>query len=147
MKNIISVLIVLFFSFPIFAQEDMRNEELGWVDQQVKAILPERVGIDEGAINSIQQPFIFLELKKDKNGMVVTKKVVKSYKGTSSSLHLKLIINSQALIGHRWYSLNDRILGYKIIAIDKASVKLVKNGKIKVLSIKTNVNKIKIYTK
>jgi hypothetical protein len=156
MKILVSILLSVFLVAALYAEQKgvvpsakkpLHNEELSWVDQQVEAILPDREGVQESAINTIKRTFIFQEIKKDKDGKIIAKKVLRSQKRHYVSLRLKLIINSRALIGTRWYRLNDKIAGYRVAAIDKESVKLVKNGRVKILSIKTNKHRIKIYTK
>lgn len=103
--------------------------DLSWVDKQIEAIQPERSGIADKNINSIKEPFIFLN--DDTNSTKVSSpnkvtKVVKAEDGTVKKvivtlkpLKLSAIMNQNALINQKWYKLNDKIRDYKLIKIEK----------------------------
>ncbi|MBU0633378.1 hypothetical protein KKA17_12150 [bacterium] len=157
MKNLISMLSLLLISSVIFAQEGVntstiidkvanKSQELGWVDEQIKAIIPERKGISNSSIDIITEPFIFATVISTHSGSIKT--VLRTLNKTwKPSLKVTLIINSKAFINGRWYGLNDRLYGYKITSIDNEKVSLVKNGKTKILSMKKGNKHIEINTK
>lgn len=147
MKKIISILSLLFISSSIFAQETVnKSQELAWVDEQIKAIIPERKGIANSFIDMIGQPFIFVNVITTQSGAVKT--IARPLSITRKpSLKVTLIINSKARINGKWYGLNDRVQGYKIASIDNDKVSLVKNGKTKLLSMKKGNKHIEINTK
>lgn len=161
MKNIISILSLLLISSIAFAevaavpaakaQVDVnKGEELSWVDEQIKAIIPPRKGISIEYIDGVIQPFIFVVVDKTGKPGVAGSKTsgIRAFKGTwKPSLRVTIILNSKALISGRWYSVNDRVQGYKVAAIGKNTVSLVKNKKTKILSIKQDNKNIQINTK
>lgn len=154
MNNIISILSLIFVFFLIVVKADdtsskniAKSQELSWVDKQIQAILPERKGISDSFIDTIHQPFIFTLVKSDKSS-TVSAGVLHIYKKTRHSyLKATLIINSKALINGRWYNLNDKVHGYKITSIGNDKIALLKNGKIRILSINKDNKNIKINTK
>ena len=158
MKKIISILSILLISSTAFAEVPApatkaqqgvnKGEELSWVDKQIKAIIPPRKGTSTTYIDSINQPFIFVVVtKKGKSGITTTKPLRAFKRSWSTPLRVTIIINSKALIAGRWYNVNDKVQGYKVAAIGKNTVTLVKNKRKRILSIKRDNKKIKINTK
>ncbi|WP_345991918.1 hypothetical protein [Sulfurimonas sp. HSL-1716] len=159
MKNIILILSVLLMSSVVFAQGavpiekapqgTVKSKELSWVDEQIRAIIPARKGTTNAFIDTINQPFIFV-VKKEKaeNAQSKTASGTRVFKKRRIwPLRVTLIINSKAFINGRWYGINDKVRGYKVTSIDKVKVSLVKNKKVKILSIKKDNKNIKINTK
>ena len=158
MKNIISILSLLLISTIAFAEAAApiakpkpsvnKGEELSWVDEQIKAILPPRKGKSTTYIDTVTQPFIFVVVTKEgKDGVAISKTSRVFKRSWRAPLRVNIIINSKALIAGKWCSVNDWVQGYKVVAIGKNTVKLVKNKKSKILSIKQDNKKIQINTK
>jgi hypothetical protein len=124
-----------------------KNSELNWVNQQVQAILPPRQGISISYINTLKEPFDFTYVERTKTGKKVIFTDHKHLYKQFYPLHVTLIINSKALINGKWYALNQKIRGYKIIAINNLGVKLKKKNLIKTLLIRQKNNNIKIHIK
>lgn len=127
---------------------NLYSTELQWVDEQIDAIKPLRVGLKRSDVSVLKDPIIFIKDKvaSDPKSKTKTKskkytkrkKTYRSYSKTSSksknnnkairSLRLEAIINNSALISGRWYKLNDKIKTYKISEIDATTVLLTKKG-------------------
>lgn len=135
----------------LFSALSLHANELAWVDEQVKAIKPARVGIDSATINKVKDPFIFLKKKmviKKKRKPVIKQKPLYSsidLKSTNTkstkrptkpkkSLRLELIINKSVKINGEWYKLNSKVDGYTISAIHSDTVVLTKSGSKIILS-------------
>ncbi len=151
--------------FITFTYASSEVNELSWVDEQVNAIKPPRKGVDERKIAKLSDPFIFLKKNslnseeeekptkksKQKNTPKYTKSSTykKVYRKKSvSSKHFKLgaIVNDTAFINGQWYKLHDKIKGYKVMTIKKATVVLTKKGKKIMLSIHKKNKNIKFKT-
>ena len=135
--------------------------ELAWVDEQVNAIKPARVGENNSNISRIKNPFIFLKKngynidKINTTNSSLTKKITSSTNSTknslqatkqyysSSSFTLGMVINNSAYINGKWFKIGDKINNYKITKIAKSSVTLKQNSIIKVISIATKNNNLK----
>jgi len=134
---------------------NLNSTELQWVDEQIDAIKPLRVGLKLSDVSVLRDPIIFIEQKKEEtvgksNFKTKSKKIVKrkktyrSYSKTSSkskinyktiqNFKLEAIINNSALISGKWYKLNDKIKTFKISEIDRTTVLLMKKGKNIILS-------------
>lgn len=135
--------------------------ELSWVDEQVNAIKPNRVGTTNSSISKITSPFVYLkknvpkDAKTNKVNKSATSIKTKSYTPTrnySSSnrtskkakriklkppFSLSAIINSSALINGKWYKVGDKVKRYKIMDIGKRSITLSRNKITTVLKIKS----------
>ena len=129
-------------------------DELTWVDQQVEAIKPARVGISEKEIAKIKDPFIFLvkeDEKVTKDGKKSVKKVhkrshyIKKYH--SKRLHLEAILNKSAMINKRWYKEGQRVYGYKLVKVNRTSVVLQKQNKKLLLSTTSKSKNLKFHNK
>jgi len=103
----------------LFLQTTYSANELSWVDTQIDAIKPERVGIDDSKIIKVEDPFIFFkkDSKKDKSIKISTsvkhKNIVKQIPSTNNDvkqtppdMKLSAIINNSALINGEWYRVN-----------------------------------------
>ncbi len=138
MKNLFLTLFLL--SLNLLANE------LQWVDEQIEAIQPPRVGISESEIALLKDPFIFLK-KSDTNTtvntttttLVTTDIQMKKEPIEKKELILDAIMNKSALIDGKWYKLNDKIDDLTISDISTTTVTLSKKGKKEILS--TNKNK------
>jgi len=121
------------------------DTELSWVDTQVDAIRPARVGINNYEIMKIQDPFIFYKKKSDKSKKI-TGVVKASISGSSANsvkaslkkkpkpMKLSTIINNSALIDGKWYRVNEKIAGFIVSSITRTNVVLSKGKKKLVLT-------------
>jgi len=142
----------LFYIIPFIITTSFANE-LSWVDEQIEAIKPSRVGVSLKEISRLKDPFIFLhrgkkdeekEIKLNKKSVVITKTtstpvIKKVHKG----LFLEAILNKSALINGKWYKVGDEVYGYKILSIEAKSVELKKNKKRKILTTKSKKTNLK----
>ena len=137
MKVLIKLTLISIVSLDIFANN------LTWVDKQILEIKQTRAGIKNSNIVKIKNPFIFLE----KNGYnIVSTKKVKKIRVTKKRLKehntipiLEMIINKSALINGQWYQVNSVVDGYKVNAINKASVDISFKNKKFILSLKSKI--------
>jgi len=129
--------------------------ELKWVDEQIAAIKPPRVGILNKNITKLQNPFVFL-VKKDKKtavekGKESSKKVIRhAYyirKHYYRHLYLEAILNKSVMINRRWYKEGHFVYGYKIVKVNRTSVLLQKQNKKLLLSTMSKSKNLKIYNK
>lgn len=134
-----------------------QDKELTWVDEQIQAILPARIGISDGLINSLKDP---MKMKKpvpvlSANGsrMLAPPKLGSSLitlppKVIEEPLRLQAIMNKSVLINQKWYKLNDSVRNYNLTEIKSNSVLLSgkKNQKLVLFLTKPN-NNIQITTK
>ena len=139
-----------FITMAILLTANLSSNELTWVDEQVEAIKPPRVGMKNRELSVTKNPFIFLKKNRtdelsSKNGTKRTrpasvprraatssdiKKVIKKKKGLS----VTMLMNSSALINGKWYKVGDKVSGYKVSKMDSTSVLLTKKSKKLLLS-------------
>ncbi len=163
------LLILAVFSAIMYANTPGQNLKLKWVDEQVEAIKPNRVGLSAHATSMLKNPFLTqlrINRMKDKKpedekqkssaepSKVVTYAEASEPMDTVDEpegrkpLHLQTVINkTRVLIDGKWYAVNDKVYGYQIKKIDAASVLLKSKKKELKLFIATNNSKIKIQTK
>jgi len=142
--------ITLFF----LLTQHLYANELTWVDEQVEAIKPPRIGISDKEIDKIKDPFIFL-VKEDKKVLKSTKKSSKRiYKRShfvkkhyGKKLHLEAILNKSALINQRWYKEGQWVYGYKLIKVNRTSVVLQKQNKKLLLTTVSRSKNLKFHNK
>ncbi len=145
MKNLY-LLLTLLIATQLF------SNELAWVDEQVEAIKPARVGISDKDISKIKNPFIFLH-KNDDSKLSGAKKGISpaSYKKVVKrrTLHFRLeaILNKSAMINGKWYKQGSYVHGYKLVKVDRKSVLLIRKNKKLLLSTISRSKKIKINNK
>ena len=115
---------------------NLEANELSWVDEQVAAIKPKRIGVSKSDILSLKDPFIIYKTveKIDENGKkstVIIKKDLPELELSSKNIEpkvkliLQAIMNQSVLINGKWYKLNDKIGRYKVIDIKSSLVILV----------------------
>lgn len=127
------------------------DKELTWVDEQIQAILPARVGVPEGYIASLRDP---MKIKKPPVSPLGSSKLLAPPKLGSNTifveepLRLQAIINKTVLISGKWYKINDVVRNYTLTEIKNSSVLLTgkKEQKLILFLTKQN-NNIKITTK
>ncbi|MDP3120911.1 MAG: hypothetical protein Q8N01_10885 [Sulfuricurvum sp.] len=134
------------------------DKEVAWVDEQIQAILPSRIGVADGFINSLNDPIKYVSLAlKDGNGgikllappklgglpsMPLVAQIVEE------PLRLQGLMNKSALINGKWYRMNDAVRSYTLAEIKPDSILLSgsKGQKLILFISKQNTN-IKINTK
>ncbi|RLA81718.1 MAG: hypothetical protein DRG78_08810 [Epsilonproteobacteria bacterium] len=139
-----------FITIALLLTANLNSSELDWVNEQVEAIKPPRIGMKNRELSTLKDPFIFL--RKNRTNKPKGKNVAKKSRSTSSSnrataasgkkttlkkkssLSVSLLMNSSAMINEKWYRVGDKINGYKISKIDSTSVLLIKNKKKLLLS-------------
>jgi hypothetical protein len=150
MKNILLILSLFGFSLSV-------ADELKWVDEQIQAIKPPRIGITKSNIDMIEDPFIFLKkqlkeksttkaLRSNKNAMSKqnrSKSVTNTISEQTASFSLGAIINKSALINGRWYELHSKIGRYTLSNIDTTSVILSYKNKELLLTTRAKIKKLK----
>ena len=145
MKTLFSIsLISLLYAHITFANE------LSWVDEQIEAIKPSRVGVSLQDIAKLHDPFVFLHKKSEKKKMqsspsatISTPKPIKTAQKVNNGLSLEAILNKSALINGKWYKIGDSLYGYTITKIDIKSVALIKNKKTTILSTQSKKTNLK----
>jgi hypothetical protein len=145
MKIYINTFIIL-----IFAQLNA-GTDLKWVDEQIDAIKPSRSGVSSAFINSLKDPIKLTLPKDDKKIVTSTSSGIKyskpGRKFHSQPLTLEAIMNKNAYINGKWYSINDKVRGQKITLIDKNYVVLKYKKKRTRLFVNNKNKKIKITTR
>jgi len=147
MKTLLLVLSLLLFS-------NLLANELSWVDEQVKAIKPQRSGMRHSTIATLKNPFIFLEKNRTESVSVASKTKLKSTPITQKratqrratikkTLTLNAIINNSVMINGEWYKIAGVINGYTIKKISRSSALLIKNKKKLLLSTHSSNTKLK----
>ena len=136
-----TLLIVTF----LLLTQSLSSDELTWVDEQIDAIKPPRVGVKNSVISRLKDPFIFLKKKSSKKSSVAqNKRVVPNGMLRASNktkavvvkkvLTLDAIMNKTALISGKWYKLNDKVGKYVLSSVSRTSVILTNKNKKLVLS-------------
>ena len=120
--------------------------DLGWVDKQIQAIKPKRVGIEDSYIANLQNP-ILLKRVEEVEKPPETEPVYDLNATTSAPdkpLKLFAILNNSALINGQWYKEHDEVRGYTLTRVGSDNVVLSdKEGKLK-LFLTEEKDKIKI---
>lgn len=131
------------------------DKELTWVDEQIQAILPARIGVTDGLIGSLIDPMkmkkaipvasksnLLAPPKLGGNGLALPPKMVEE------PLRLQALINKSALINGKWYKQNDPVRSFVVSEVKSCSVLLIgkKEQKLILFLTKQN-NKIKFTTK
>jgi hypothetical protein len=140
----LTTLLLLLISVELFANE------LAWVDEQIAAIKPARVGIANKKISKLKNPFIFLhrtEIKKKSTTRKYSRKSSRRRYRYSRKFSLEAVLNKSVLINGKWYKKGEKIHGYKIEKIKFHSVLLKKGTKMIFLSTEKKNNHIKINNK
>lgn len=137
------------------------DKELAWVDEQIQAILPARIGVADGYINSLNDPIKYVSSKPILAtngiklllppklgsmamlpGMPIVAKVVEE------PLRLQGLMNKSALINGKWYHINDTVRSYRLAEIKPSSILLAgAKGQQLILFISKQNTNIKINTK
>jgi hypothetical protein len=138
MKKLLLLLILLTGSLFASASTD-------WVDKQVQAIKPPRVGVSHAAINSVKNPFIFVYKESSASTTVSSTSSAQTSKVTP--MQLSAIVNNSALISGTWYQVNDKVRGYTLAKIESDSVLLTLDKTRKMLFVTNENPNIKIQVK
>jgi len=127
----------VFFALLLLSFTAFGDTTLSWVDKQIEAIKPPRPTIPESQFSKVEDPFIFINVKKleEKNAVTAKKRKRNSYKKKYKvKLSLSIIMNNKARINSKWYKLGDTLYGYKLTKIDSNRVVLTKRGRTRILS-------------
>ena len=118
------ILLFLYLSLQLSANE------LKWVDEQIKAIEPPRVGLQNKNVAKLTDPFLFVK-SKDKAKKKATKATSTLYHSKHRTwryplrkLHLSMTMNKSAKINGKWYKIGDTIHRYKIFDVKLSKVTL-----------------------
>lgn len=137
------------------------DKELAWVDEQIQAILPSRIGVADGFVNSLNDPMKYLSQVPEAGGssikllappklggmpmlpsMPIVPKIVEE------PLRLQGLMNKSALINGKWYRINEAVRSYTLAEIKPNSILLSgAKGQKLILFISKQNNNIKINTK
>jgi len=134
----------------LFTTQLMAANELSWVDQQIEAIKPPRVGLDLKKLTKVHDPFIYLRKKsKKKSGAsrgkkrYTASKTKKIVKRKPFRITLNAILNKSAMINGKWYRVGATVYGYKLAEVNHNQILLTKNNKKILLSTKSKSIDIK----
>ncbi len=133
------------------------DKELAWVDEQIQAILPSRIGIADGVINSLRDPMKMAKpAPKVSTGLRLmapppklgTSGIIAPPKIVEEPLRLQAIMNKAVLINGKWYRVGDAVRDQSLVEIKSNSVLLIgKKGHKLILFLTKPSNKIQITTK
>lgn len=134
------------------------DRELAWVDEQIKAIIPVRIGVSDGYINSLNDPIKYKSSAPMATGIstnLLAPPKLGSFpmlltppKVVEEPLRLQALMNKSALINGTWYRLNDAVRSYRLVDIKATSILLSgAKGQNLILFITKQNNDIKINTK
>jgi hypothetical protein len=134
----------------LLATVSYASSELKWVDEQIEAIKPARVGLNKQDIAPLKDPFILLVKKEEKKEVKKAKKVTSKYlykkrvHKKSYSFKLEAIMNKSALINGKWYKEGSPLYGgYSLLKVGTKSVVLKKGSKRRTLSTVTKNQNLK----
>lgn len=132
------------------------DKELAWVDEQVLAILPARIGIPEGFINSLRDPMKMKKAAPSLSGSKLlappklgsTMGILAQPKVIEEPLRLLAIMNKSVLISGKWYHVGESVRNFTLAEIKSNSVLLAgkKDQKLILFLTKQN-NNMQIITK
>lgn len=121
--------------------------ELSWVDDQIKAIKPPRVGIQSGYIDLLKDP---IRLAQEPNATDANPSVHYTASGkVDRMLHLKpltleAVMNGRAYISGTWYRIDDKVQHSILTSIEEDHVVLTEKNKKTRLFVNPQNDKIKI---
>jgi hypothetical protein len=128
------------------------DKELTWVDEQIRAIIPTRVGVPDGFVNSLRDPMKMnqaLSTPTSGSKLLAPPKLGSDLpKVIEEPLRLTAIMNQSVFINGKWYKVGDNIRTFSLAEIKSSSVLLAgkKDQKLILFLSKQNSN-IKIITK
>jgi hypothetical protein len=138
------------------APQSHTDKELAWVDDQILAILPARVGIPDGYINSLKDPMKMKKSPLSTNGgnLLAPPKLGSSGslltlpKIVEEPLKLMAIMNKSVLINGKWYKTGQTVREFTLSEIKVNSVLLTgKKNQQLILFLNKQNNNIKLNTK
>jgi hypothetical protein len=137
----------LFISLFLYLSFQLNASELTWVDAQIKAIKPPRIGLNPNKLTPLKDPFLFVKSKdtakkKPKASTKLYRSTYKSRRLSLKRLHLTMIMNKSAKINGKWYKVNEKIRGYTIVNIKSSKVILGYHKKHYTLSTDTENKKL-----
>ncbi len=146
LKTILLLMIGIIFNSTILIADNM-----SWVNEQLKAIKPKRIGISDQEISLIKDPFIFLKKKDDKKKKQKKKAsfstapvmVPQVEEPVFRDFKLYAIMNKTALINNKWYKKGEKVHGFTLVKVNLTQV-VLRRGKesivLSTLSTKLNTN-------
>ncbi len=125
------------------------NTDLAWVDDQIEAIKPPRVGVNNTIINALKDPIVkkIVQVSNSNSNKVPPVKGKISRNLEFKPLTLEAIMNGSAYVNGNWYHLHDTVRGQKITAINEEYIILSKQKKETRLFVNPKNSKIKITTR
>jgi hypothetical protein len=132
------------------------DKELAWVDEQIFAILPARVGVPDGYINSLRDPMKMKQvapIPKPINLLAPPKLgnsigILAQPTVIEEPLRLLAIMNNSVLISGKWYKVGQSVRNFTLTEIKSNSVLLTgKKDQKLILFLNKQNNNIKIITK
>lgn len=137
----------------VVTTQPKEDPQLAWVDEQIFAILPTRVGVPDGFINSLRDPMKMknsVPTLKSGSGLLAPPKLgtLSQPKIVEEPLRLLAIMNKSVLINGKWYKTGESVRNFSLSEIKPNSVLLIgkKDQKLILFLTKQNSN-IKIITK
>jgi len=119
-----------------------------WIDAQIEAIKPPRQGVSHSAIEQVNNPFVFVGVKRAPKKVAAKPKAPRTAGPVSEvGLRLLAVMNNSALINGRWYKLNDNVHGYTLAKVNPDSVMLTKYQTKRMLFVTRENKNIKIQVK
>jgi len=109
------------------------DKELIWVNEQIQAIIPSRVGVTDGFINSLLDPIKYTTpiLLPNSNGSKLlappklgSMALIPIIPKVEEPLRLQALMNKSALINGKWYKINDAVRSYNLSEVKQNSVLL-----------------------
>jgi hypothetical protein len=140
----------LIVTFLFIAVSLLADANTDWVDAQVKAIKPSRVGVSSSAVNGTRNPFLFQYSSTSNATQKGTSNATSSNKSMPTvqrPLQLFAVMNNSALISGNWYKSSETVHGYTVTDIQPDSVLLKKGSSHKKLFINSENKNIKIQVK
>jgi len=140
---------IVMLALPTLILAASANRDLAWVDEQIDAIIPKRVGLNAHETAILENPFrgMFAQEKKETIEDSDVKVAVEEV-DERKPLRLQAIFNrKKAMIDGKWYRTDDKIYGYSIKNIENTSVLLRSKKDELRLYIASKKSNIKIQTK
>ncbi len=128
------------------------NSDLKWVDDQIEAIKPNRVGIDSSYVDALKDPVVVKTVDQP-DSKTASGKSAPSYAGKSARklelrpLTLEAVFNDAAYINGHWYKLNEKVRGLNLSYINDDYIILSGKKKKTRLFVNNKNSKIKITTR
>jgi hypothetical protein len=142
-------------SVTVVMTQPNEDKELVWVDEQIQAILPTRVGVPDGFINSLRDPMKMkqpLPTLKGGTNLLAPPKLgsmgILAQPKIEEPLRLLAIMNQSVFINGKWYKIGGIVREFTLTEIKPNSVLLTgKKDQKLILFLNKQNNNINITTK